>query len=119
MGLHLRHQARYSTEITVQGQKLVENGKHKDGWVCDWLPVKKLIKYDGLVMTHKILCGKYPDNLQDKFTKRPQISNFSTRNSRNLHLPKPQLEFTKKNSFQFAGALTWNEIPNNIETTPL
>ena len=34
---------------------LIENGEHKEGWVCDWLPVKKLIKYDRVVKTHEIL----------------------------------------------------------------
>ena len=41
---------------------LTENGKHKDGWVSDWLSVEKLIKYDRLVMTHKILNAKCPEN---------------------------------------------------------
>ena len=40
-----------------------------DEWVCDWLPVKQLIKYDRLVMTHKIQYGKCRDNLQDKSTQ--------------------------------------------------
>ena len=60
-------------------------------------------------MTHKIHNGKCPENLQDRFAKRSQISSYSTRNSRDLHLPKPRLEFTK-NSFQFTRAFTWNEI---------
>ena len=63
-----------------------------------------------LVMTYKILHGNCPDNLQNKFTPRYQISSYPTRNSQNLHLPKPRLEFTKK-SFQFTGASAWNEIP--------
>ena len=96
--------------LQSRAKKLIENGKHKDGWVCEWLPVKKLIKYDRLVMTHKILNGKCPENFQDKFTKRSKVSSYSTRNSQDLHLPKPRLEFTKK-SFQFTGAFTWNEIP--------
>ena len=96
--------------LQSRAKKLIENGKHKDVWVCDWLPVKKLIKYDRLVMTHKILNGKCPENFQDKFTKRSRVSSYSTRNSRDLHLPKPRLEFTKK-SFQFTGAFTWKRDP--------
>ena len=46
--------------------------------VCDWLPVKELIRYDRLVMTHKILHGNCPDNLQNKFMRRSQISSYST-----------------------------------------
>ena len=74
------------------------------------VPVKKLIKYDSLVATHKVLYDKCPDNLQHKFTKRSKISSHSTRNSWNLFPPKPRLELTK-NTFQFTGDLTWNEIP--------
>ena len=96
---------------------LIENAKYKDGWVCDWLPVKELIRYDRLVMTHKILHGNCPDNLQNKFMRRSQISSYSTRNSQNLHLPKPRLEFTKK-SFQFTGASIWNEIPQQYRDLP-
>ena len=77
--------------------------KYKDGWVCDWLPVKELIKYDSLAMAHKILHGNCTDKLQNKFTTRSQISNYSTETSQNLHLPKLRLGFTK-NSFQFTGA---------------
>ena len=91
--------------------------KYKDGWACDWLPVKERIRFDRLVMTHKILHGNCPDNLQNKFTRRSQISNYSTRNSQNLHLPKPRLEFTKK-SFQFTGASAWNEIPQQHRDLP-
>ena len=89
---------------------MIENGKHKHGWVCGWLLVKKVLKYDGLVMKHKMLNDECPENLQDKFTKRSKVSSCSTRNSQDLHLPRPRLEFTK-NSFQFTGAFTWNEIP--------
>ena len=99
--------------LQSRAKKLIENGKHKDGSVCDWLPVKKLIKYDRLVMTHRILNGKCPESFQDKFTRRSKVSSYSTRNSRDLHLPKPRLEFTKK-SFQLTGAFTWKRDPRTI-----
>ena len=89
---------------------MIVKGKHKDGWVCDWMPVKALIDYDRLDMTHKLLYGKCSDNLQDKFTKMSQISSYSTRYKRTLHLPTLRLEFTK-NSFQFTGVLTWKRDP--------
>ena len=71
---------------------VIENRKHKDGRVCHRFHVKKLTKYDMLVVADKVLHGKCPDILQDNFTKRSQISSYSTRNSPDLHLPKPQLE---------------------------
>ena len=85
--------------LQSRAKLLIESAKCKDGWVCDWLPVKELIRYDRLVMTHKILHGNCPDNLENRFMRRSQISSYSTSNSQNLHLPKPRLEFTKK-SFQ-------------------
>ena len=63
-------------KLQSRGKKLIENGKHKDGWAYDWVPVRRLIKYDRFVMTHKILNGKCPGNLQDKFTKGTKISSF-------------------------------------------
>ena len=68
---------------------LTEDAKYKDGWVCDTLPVKELIRYDRLVMTNKIFHRNCPDNMQNKFMRRSQLSSYSTRNSQNLHLPKP------------------------------
>ena len=103
--------------LQSRAKLLIENAKYKDGWVCDCLPVKELIRYDRLIMTHKILHGNCPDNLKNKFMRRSQISSYSTRNSQNLHLPKPRLEFTKK-SFQFTGASTWNEIPQQYRDLP-
>ena len=60
--------------LQSRAKKLIEDGKYKDGWVCDWLPVKKLIKYDRLAMTHNILTGKCPENFQNKCTKRSKVS---------------------------------------------
>ena len=33
-------------KLQSRAKTLIENRKHKGGWICDWLPVKKLIKYD-------------------------------------------------------------------------
>ena len=104
-------------KLQSRAKTLIENAKYKDGWICGWLPVKELIIFNRLVMTHKILHGNCPDNLQNKFTQRSQISSYSMRNSQNLHLPKPRLEFTKK-SFQFTGAAAWNEIPQKCRDLP-
>ena len=104
-------------KLQSRAKTLIEKAKYKDGWIYDWLPVKELIIFDRLVMTHKILHGNCPDNLRNKFTRRAQISNYSTRNSHNLHLPKPRLEFTKK-SFQLTGTTAWNEIPQKYRDLP-
>ena len=32
-------------------RRLIVCARHKDGWVCDWLDVRNLIKYDRLITT--------------------------------------------------------------------
>ena len=103
MGLHLRYQARNSAEIKVLGKTLIEDEKHKDGWGCYWMPVKRLKKYYRLVMIRKFLNEKCSGGLQGTFTKRSEISSYSTINSLDMGIPKPRLDFTK-NSFQLTGA---------------
>ena len=36
-----------------RARRLIECARHKDGWVCDWLDVRNLIKYDQLITTYK------------------------------------------------------------------
>ena len=69
MGLYSDTKLDNLQTLQSRAKKLIENGKHKDGWVSDWLTVKKLIKYDGLVMAHKILNGKYPENFQESLPR--------------------------------------------------
>ena len=53
---HLQHpQSRART--------LIENAHSKDGWVCNWLSVLIMIKYDKAVMTYKILNNLCPGSL--------------------------------------------------------
>ena len=35
-------------------RRLIECPRHKDGWVCDWLNVCSLMKYDRLITTYKV-----------------------------------------------------------------
>ena len=66
---------------------LIENGEHKEGWVCDWLPVKKLIKYDRLVMTHEILNGKCPETLQINLPRYPRYQAFQPEIAKTCNYP--------------------------------
>ena len=98
--------------LQIRARKLIENAKYKDGWDCDWLDVKSLISFDQGVMTYKILYGLCPDNLRHKFIERSMISEYGTRNHRDLQIPNVRLECAKK-SFYFSGVKNWNEIPDN------
>ena len=99
--------------LQIRAKKLIENDKYKDGWDCNWLGVKSFISFDQGVMTFKILHGLYPDYLRHIFIERSMISEYGTRNHRDLQIPNVRLEYAKK-SFYFSGVKNWNEIPDNI-----
>ena len=61
----------------------------------------------------KILHGLCPDNLRHKFVERSMISEYGTRNRRDLQIPKIRLEYAKR-SFYFSGVKNWNDIPGSI-----
>ena len=99
--------------LQTRAKKLIANAKYKDGWTCKWLNVKSLISFDQGVMTYKILHDLCPENLRHKFTERSMISEYRTRNSGDLQIPKVRLEYAKR-SFYFSGVKNWNDIPDNI-----
>ena len=96
-----------------RARRLIECARHKDGWVCDWLDVRNLIKYDQLITTYKIKNGLCPENLKNKFTPRSNISKYNTRKIDDFEIPRLRLEYCKK-SFGYQGASAWNEIPKQI-----
>ena len=99
--------------LQIRARKLIENAKYKNGWNCNWLDVKSLISFDQGVMTYKILHGLCPDNLRHRFVERSMVSEYKTRNHRDLQITKVRLEHAKR-SFYFSGIKNWNDIPGNI-----
>ena len=87
-------------------------------WQGYWLKVENLIKFDQAVMMFKINNQLCPESLWNKFRQRYEISNYNTRNCRNLEIPKTNLEKTKK-GFHYTGLQVWNSIPNEIRELPL
>ena len=55
-----------------------------------------MISFDQGVMTYKIPDGLCPKNLHHKFVERSMISEYGTRNHRDLQFPKVGLECEKK-----------------------
>ena len=47
------------------------------------------------------------------FQLRSSLSNCTTRNYKDIHIPIVKLESTKK-GFQYAGIKAWNNMPLNI-----
>ena len=76
---------RYPPYINCHG---IECTRHKDGWVCDWLDVRNLIKYDRLITTYKINNGLCPENLKNRFTPRSNISRYNTRKIDDFEIPR-------------------------------
>ena len=76
-----------------------------------------LIRFDRCVMVYKIVNKQCPESLWNMFQQRCSISNYNTRNYRDLHIPKLNLELTKK-GFHYSGIKAWNDIPVNIRELP-
>ena len=72
-----------------------------------------MVSFDQGVMTYKILHGLCPDNLRHRFAERSMVSEYKTRNHRDLQIPKVRFEYAKR-SFYFSGVKNWNDIPGNI-----
>ena len=69
--------------------------------------------FDRAVMTFKIVNMLRPEGLQNKFTKRSALSNYNTRNMKNVHVQKLKLEHTKR-SFLYTAPIAWSSIPRAI-----
>ena len=92
---------------------LIESSKIKDAYNRNVLDVRELMIFDRAVMTLKIVNMLCPEGLQNKFIERSAISNYNTRNMKNLHVQKLKLEHTKK-SFLYTAPNAWNIIPQAI-----
>ena len=96
---------------------IIERARFKDPWPKKWLSVMNLIRFDRCVMVYKIVNKQCPESLWNMFQQRRSISNYNTRNYRDLHIPKLNLELTKK-GFHYSGIKAWNDIPVNIRELP-
>ena len=96
-----------------RARELIKSAKYKDEWNCNYLDVKSFISFDQGVMRYKILHGLCRDNLRLKFFERSMISEYGTRNHRELQIPKVKLEYAKR-GFYISGVKNWNEILDNI-----
>ena len=96
---------------------IIDRARFQDLWPKKWLSVMNLIRYDRCVMVYKILNKQCPESLWNMFQQRYSISNYNTRNYRDLHIPKLNLELTKK-GFHYSGIKAWNDIPVNIRELP-
>ena len=96
---------------------IIERARFKDPWPKKWLSAVNLVCFDRCVMVYKIVNKQCLESLWNMFQQRCTISNYNTRNHRHLHIPKLNLESTKK-GFHYSGIKAWNDIPVNIRELP-
>ena len=96
---------------------IIDRARFQDLWPKKLLSVMNLIRFDLCVMVYKIANKQCPESLWNMFQQRCSISNYNTRNYRDLHIPKLNLELTKK-GFHYSGIKAWNDIPVNIRELP-
>ena len=120
--LTLRHCLRYANVVwgalpstklsTLQKYQnrafnLIESSKIKDAYNRNVLDVRELMLFDRAVLTFKIFNMLCPESLQNKFIEISVISNYKTRNMKNLHVQKLKLEHAKR-SFLYTAPNSWN-----------
>ena len=93
---------------------ITDSSRLKSLWERRSLNVNQVMNFDRSLMTYKIMNNLCPEILQNKFQERSSISKYNTRNKRDLHFQRPNLECAKK-SFFYTGARAWNSIPQSIK----
>ncbi len=80
-----------------------------------WSPLAERIKFHRAVLTYKSLHGLAPNYLTNKLSQVGKRNQYCTRavQSRDLEIPKPNLEVFRK-SFSYLAAAQWNSIDKNI-----
>ena len=92
---------------------IIERAKIKDHWQNNLLNIETLIRFDRSVMVYKVVNKLCPESLWDMYEQRCNLSSYNTRNNRDLHIPKVNLEHRKK-GFRYSGIKIWNDIPLEI-----
>lgn len=80
----------------------------------NWLPVEKLLLYKDTVMAYKCFNGLAPDYLVDKFAKRSDIHDRSTRNHNLLDIPLYKTA-TGQRTFNYRGVKIWNDLDDKLK----
>jgi exonuclease III len=80
-----------------------------------WQTVEQRIRFNTLVLVHKIKNGLVPNYLTNKVTFR-QNTRYPLRNASDFGLPKVKKTATQ-NSVFYNGLKLYNELPNNVKET--
>ena len=77
------------------------------------MSVKDRLYYSTCVLMYKVMHDMAPDYL-NVFMERECA--YSLRNRHNLVIPRPNNNMYKS-SFNYQGALCWNEMPDNVKSS--
>jgi hypothetical protein len=80
-----------------------------------WQSVEQRIRYNTLMLVHKIKIGLVPNYLTNKVTFR-QNTRYPLRNASDFGLPKVK-KTTTQNSLFYNGLKLYNELSNNVNET--
>ena len=85
------------------------------------MTVYERVFYSDCVLMYRILNGMAPDYLLDMFTFQQEHDRYELRSSTHaqvrLNPPRAYKQCFEK-SFMFAGAKTWNRLPNSVQEAP-
>ena len=74
--------------------------------------------FDRAVMAFKIVSILCPEGLRNELKERSALSNYNSRNMKNVHVLKLKLEHTEK-SFLFTAPNGWNSISQAIRNAEI
>ena len=80
-----------------------------------WLPIKEYLQYRDAVLTHKCINNQAPSYLCEKFTRRNQIHDRTTRNQNELDIPKYRTT-TGQRTFKYRGTKIWNTLDEDLKS---
>ena len=90
---------------------IMDSSRFKGSWERrSLINVNQVMNFDRSLMTYKIVNNLCPEILQNKFQEKSSSPNYNTRNKRDLHFQRLNLECVKKSYF-YTGARAWNSIP--------
>ena len=79
-----------------------------------WLPVAKQLYYRNAIVAFKCMTGSAPEYLSEKFVKRVEISNRTTRNSQKLNIPFFKTASGQR-TFYYRIVKLWNELDSSLK----
>jgi len=62
-----------------RARTIIENARLNYSWLCDWLSIENIIRFDRSLIVYKIINKLSPENLLGKFQQRFSQSNYATR----------------------------------------